>query len=71
MQYYLVNGNSPQGEFSREDSIPFNLNNISVQQVDQRWKVVDGDNWILDFGASEGNTRKAYTIIKKYGFNRI
>lgn len=71
MQYYLVNGSSPQGEFNGEDSIPFNLNNVSVQQIDQRWKIVDGDHWILDFGASEGNARKAYSIIKKYEFNRI
>lgn len=71
MEYYLVNGDSPQGPIAGEDSIPINLGNIEVQRIHNSWKIVDGRMWLLDFGDSEAEARTSYEIIRKYGFRYI
>ncbi len=54
-----------------EDAIPFNPGAIAVKKIGQRWKVADGNNWLLDFGPAEGNAKAALHFIKKYGFTYI
>jgi hypothetical protein len=71
MEYYLVNGQTPTGYFSGEDCISFNQATIEVKQVNNRWKIVDGYHYILDFETKEDEARTAFNIIKKYEFNRI
>jgi hypothetical protein len=69
-RYLLVNGKAPQGSMPREDFASFNPNAIEVKSIGGRWKIVDGSNWIFDFGNREEDARKAFAIIKKYGFTR-
>ena len=71
MMYFKINDKAPVGSFLGEDAVPFSNFNVSAQFVTNRWKVVDGSHWILDFGISEANARKAVWLIKKYGFNDI
>jgi len=68
MMYFKVNNAAPSGVFPGEDAIPFNPNSVFAQAFGGRWKVTDGRMWMLDFGVSEANARKAVWIIKKYGF---
>ena len=68
MEFYLVNGQAPQGSFPGEDCIGFNLANLEVRQVSGRWKVVDGNNWLLDFGSVQAEARQALSYILRYGF---
>jgi hypothetical protein len=69
-QYYLVSGASPAGPFAGEDCISFNPSTISVQQLQGRWKVVDGNNWLFDFSNNKAEAEQTLAIIKKYGFTR-
>lgn len=72
MQYWLTSsGHAPEGPMPGEDSIGFNPATIAVRQIGQRWKVADGNNWLLDFGPGEGNAKAALFFLRKYGFNRI
>jgi len=72
MMYWLnAQGKAPSGAMAGEDAIPFNPGTISVQKIGQRWKVADGNNWLLDFGPGEGNAKAALYFIKKYGFKFI
>ncbi|MHB9022642.1 MAG: hypothetical protein ACYC7E_00475 [Armatimonadota bacterium] len=71
MQYYLVNGKAPDIPMPGEDSITFKTDKLAVKLVGGNWKVVDGNHYLLDFGAKEIEARKALAIIKKYGFNTI
>jgi len=71
MQYYLVNGRSPVGSFRGEDCTSFDPTKIQVTNIGGRWKIVDGSHWILDFASSEAEARTAFSIIQKYGFNRM
>lgn len=70
MQYYTVNGKSPQGAAPGEDCISFNPSNIAASRIQNRWKVVDGGKWLLDFNQKEAEARIAVDVIKFYGFNK-
>ena len=71
MEYYLVDGKAPTGSLPGEDCIGFNPDKIRVRRINNRWKIVEGSHWIMDFESSEAEARLAYEIIKKYGFRFI
>ena len=71
MTYWLVNGSAPVVSMPGEDSVGFNPWNIEVRWIGGRWKIVEGNHWILDFGSREDEARQALCIIQKYGFTRI
>lgn len=72
MTYWLpAAGKSPAGPMTREDVIGFDPSHLLVRKIGQRWKIADGNNWLLDFGPGEGNAKLALYFIKKYGFTKI
>jgi len=68
MMYFKINSSAPSGTFPGEDAIAFNPTNVQASRVNGRWKVVEASHWMLDFGMSEPNARKAVWIIQKYRF---
>jgi hypothetical protein len=68
MAFYLTNGQAPVGPFTGEDAIGFDPANIEVRQVTGRWKVVEGDHWLLDFGSAQNEARQAPSYILRYQF---
>jgi hypothetical protein len=71
MEYYLVDGKAPTGSMPGEDCIGFNPDKIQVSRINNRWKIVEGSHWIMDFESNEAEARLAYEIIKKYKFRYI
>jgi trypsin-like peptidase len=71
MEFYLVNGQGPQGSLAGEDVVEFDTDNVEVQLVGGRWKLVDGDHWILDFGTSQAEARQALSYVLRYRFRSI
>ena len=72
MSYWLnAQGKAPNGPMAGEDAIGFDPNHLLVRQIGQRWKIADGNNWLLDFGPAEGNAKASLYFIKKYGFTSI
>jgi hypothetical protein len=67
-QYILVSGASPAGGTQGEDCVKFNPDNTTVASIQGRWKIVDGNYWMFDFGNRELEARQSLAIIKKYGF---
>ena len=67
-RYMLVNNNTPAGAFSDEDCISFNPNRIALKKITGKWKIVDGNKWLFDFGNDKAEAKMAFDIIKKYGF---
>jgi hypothetical protein len=55
----------------REDCISFNPATTTVQQIKGSWKVVDGNNWLFDFGNNASDAKKALAIIQKYRMNQV
>ncbi|MCC6456078.1 MAG: hypothetical protein IT328_14080 [Caldilineaceae bacterium] len=68
LEYFLANGRPPSGAMVGEDCIGFNLDQIEVVNINGRWKIVEGSHWIMDFEGNEHEARKAFEIIKAYGF---
>ena len=71
MDYWLVDGKAPVSAMAGEDAIEFDPTKIEVKQIKGRWKIVEGDHWILDFGAKYDEAEMALRIIRKYGFSYI
>ncbi len=71
MEFYLVNGTAPQGTMPGEDAIPFDPSQIEVQKVRDRWKIVEGSHWLMDFDQEEGEARQALSHILRYGFTHV
>ncbi len=69
-QYMRVNNKAPSGAVSGEDCISFNPNTIAVKKVNGRWKIVDGNHYMFDFGNKGAEAKQAFAIIKKYGFTK-
>jgi hypothetical protein len=68
--YLNKDGQAPVGSMAGEDCISFNPNTIEVKEIGGRWKIVDGNHWMFDFNTKEDEARKAFCIIKKYGFTQ-
>lgn len=66
--YMLVGNQAPVGVLQGEDCIKFNPANIQVQQIQGRWKIVDGNMWMYDFRDKKADADKVFAVIKKYGF---
>jgi len=69
-RYLLVSRNPPSGAMSGEDCVAFNPRNAVVRRISGRWKIVDGNHWMFDFGANRVEAEQSLQIIKKYGFTR-
>lgn len=54
----------------RDDCISFDPNRAQVSKINGRWKIVDGGNWLKDFGTNEAEARKSLQIIKHYRVNK-
>jgi hypothetical protein len=50
----------------REDCLRFNLDSASVVFIQGSWKIVDGAQWMFDFGNQEQQARRALDIIHYY-----
>jgi hypothetical protein len=54
-----------------EDRIPFNRSNVAAIQVGGRWKVAEGNHWMLDTGSSQAEAQRAVDIIKHYKLSKM
>ena len=54
-----------------DDCLPLRPAAVHVQNVSGDWKIVDGNEQVLDFGASQANAERAKAIIEHYRFDRI
>jgi hypothetical protein len=52
--------------FIPEDRIPFNRANVAAVQIGGRWKVAEGNHWMLDTGTSQAEAQRAVEIINHY-----
>jgi hypothetical protein len=69
--YMLAGGSAPVGSFRGEDcGQPFDPATISVQQIKDSWKLVDGTKALFDFGPKKNEADQALAIVKKHGFTR-
>ena len=70
MMYWKSGNIVRTGSMPGEDCIGLNPNNASVSHVGGAWKVVDGSNWLLDYGSDHGAADQALAVIQNYHLNR-
>ena len=70
MMYWKSGNIVRTGDMPGEDCIGLNPNNASVSHVGGAWKVVDGSNWLLDYGSDHGADDQALAVIQTYHLNR-
>jgi hypothetical protein len=49
-----------------EDRIPFNRANLAIAQFGGRWKVVEGNHWMVDTGSSKPEADRILEVINHY-----
>jgi hypothetical protein len=54
----------------QEDCINFNPKRITVAQIQGRWKIVEGNHYLFDFGSNQSEARQTLRIIKSYKMNQ-
>jgi len=60
----------PMNPSGNKDCVRFNPATASILQVNVRWKVIDGDHWLFDFGPDAAAARSALKVIRHYRFDR-
>jgi hypothetical protein len=73
LEYFLVNRNAPTGSVPGEDCLSLKPGavQLEVKQLNGRWKIVAGNNWIFDFADNESEARLALAIINTYRFEYV
>lgn len=70
MMYWRNGVAIPPGNMAGQDCIGLNPSTTAALYLDGRWKVMDGKNWLLDYGQDRGAADQAVNIIHSYGLNR-
>ena len=64
----VMGGGAPMGP---EDCLPEPWQNLQVAHVGGEWKIVNGNEWVLSFGANKPAADQSLSIIQHYRFDRI
>ncbi len=70
MMYFRNGVAVPPGDMSGEDCIKLDPHTAQVAFIAGGWKVLDGQNWILDYGADRAAADQSLAIIRAYSLNR-
>ena len=57
----------PSGD---EDCVGFDLATVNIRQLSGRWKIVDGNHWLFDFGPNPDAARQSLNVIRHYRMDR-
>lgn len=69
MHYFLVDDRAPTGAMPGEDCVSLDPDRIQARQVQDSWKMVDNDRWLMDFGAARIQAYTALAIVRHHGFS--
>lgn len=69
----LSNGdiNAINALYEAEDCVRFNPDNAEVARRNGRWKIVDGNRWLFDFGsAGQADAQRSLAVIQYYSLDQ-
>lgn len=69
--YLLAQGGIPAGPMGGEDCVAIDPATVTVQKLQNRWKIASNRRVVYDFGTRESDARHAVAVIKRYGFTHI
>lgn len=59
------------GMLGSEDCLPEPWASLAVSHVGGAWKIVNGSEWVLDFGSNKAAADRSLAIIRHYRFDQI
>lgn len=71
LEYWLVNGNAPQGMAPGLRTLSFDPTSLRVEQNQGQWWVRDAYRPLFTFGAHADEARQALDILRTHGFARV
>jgi hypothetical protein len=71
MEYWLSDGQAPQGTASSLKLVPLETQSLRVEQMQGQWCVRDDQKVLFNFGLREADAQQAVGVIQKYGFNQL
>jgi hypothetical protein len=70
MMYWKTGNHVSHGSTGGQDCIGLDPMNVTVANPGGSWKVVDGANWLLDYGPDHAAADQARAVIQTYHLNR-
>jgi hypothetical protein len=70
MMYWKTGNHVPGNGMPGEDCIGLDPNHTHAAFAGGAWKVVDGGNWLLDYGSDQASAEQAAAVIHTYNLNR-
>jgi len=61
----------PSSSTIAEDCVRHDLGRLRAEQVGGRWKITEGDHWLLDFDSDSDSARRALEVLQFYRADRI
>ena len=52
------------------DCVSFDWRNVQVSNVNGRWKLVEGNTWMLDFGTNQAEANRSRAVVRYYRMNK-
>ncbi len=71
MEYWLADGQAPQGMTPGFHPAPFDAHSLRVEQVQGQSCVRDNLQVLFNFGAHADEAQQALAVIRKYGFTQV
>lgn len=70
MTYWKRSGQVPRGNMTGQDCISLNPDTAHAAFAGGAWKIVDGPQWVQDFGSNHAAAVQAQAVIQTYRLNR-
>ena len=70
MEYWRRGTEIPNGHMGGADCIYFNPTTVHLAHMGHVWKIVDGVQWIADFGPDKIKADESTSLIRLYGLDR-
>jgi len=68
--YWKRDDTIPSGRMGGADCTPFNATTAHTAHIGQAWKIVDGVQWIADFGTDKAAADQMLSLIRTYRLER-
>ncbi|HZT78622.1 MAG TPA: hypothetical protein VFA26_00250, partial [Gemmataceae bacterium] len=71
MEYWLSDGQAPQGPVSGARTLPIDRNTLRVEKVLGHWWLRDSARGYFNFGIHEDDARQALAVMQHHRFSRV
>src|SRR5438034_1169875 len=71
MEYWLSNGQAPNGFVPGLKTVSLETENLRVEQTQGQWWLRDNRRFLFTFGSHADEAHQALAIIRRYGFRQI